>query len=53
VVRVVEPAHRVVVEDVRTGARAVLTQLDAVGPQIARWLEGRPDPPAEPREDQR
>jgi hypothetical protein len=43
VVRVIEPAARIVVEDVRTGASTVVTDLEAVRPQIEQWL----------REDQR
>jgi hypothetical protein len=40
VVRVIEPAARVVVEDVRTGTSAVVRTLDGVGPQIERWVGG-------------
>jgi hypothetical protein len=43
VVRVIEPADRVVVEDVRSGESAVVEDLQAVAPHIERWL-GEPRP---------
>jgi hypothetical protein len=38
IVRVSESPPRVVIEDVRTQRRAVRTDLNAVGGQIADWL---------------
>ena len=48
VVTVSEAPSRVVVEDVRTGRRALAGDLAAAGDEIARLLEGRPDPDSSP-----
>lgn len=55
IVRVSDAPRRVVVEDVRAQRTVVVPGLAAVGPCIARLLEGSPgdvrDTAAHPRED--